>query len=182
MEAIRERARELCLKYRLVHYVQGDDGFGGEDEPDSRAMEAIGEALAQSVNTHGLLVEFFRTFGELQARLYPPFVGRESIPEDPNAPIKRMHRCNACKQYAIGPKARVVHIVNCPLGRLEAIRRELKDAAPHLFVRFKPVHVHTWVERINEETGKSYATCDGCSEIREEVNNAASVPLVQPEL
>ena len=41
-----KRARELALKYRLLALrVRGDDGFGGEDEPDERAVAAILEAL-----------------------------------------------------------------------------------------------------------------------------------------
>jgi hypothetical protein len=38
-------AEELAIKHRLYHFVQGDDGFGGEDEADTRAVAAITEAI-----------------------------------------------------------------------------------------------------------------------------------------
>ena len=43
--AHREYAEKLCLKHHLSHFVQGDDGFGGEDEPNEKAMRAIDEAV-----------------------------------------------------------------------------------------------------------------------------------------
>ena len=40
-----ERARVICRKFRLEHYVPGEDGWGGEDVPNERAMLAVAEAL-----------------------------------------------------------------------------------------------------------------------------------------
>lgn len=41
-------AKELAIKHRLSHYVQGDDGFGGEDEANPKAVAAINEALERA--------------------------------------------------------------------------------------------------------------------------------------
>lgn len=52
-----KKSEELALKHMLSHYVQDDDGFGGEDEPDKRAIAAINEALewaAQQCETTAL--------------------------------------------------------------------------------------------------------------------------------
>lgn len=43
---VKESAREICLKFKCSHYVPGDYGLGGQDEPDERALKAITYALS----------------------------------------------------------------------------------------------------------------------------------------
>lgn len=46
-ESVPEWVEKLAIEHKLRHFVQGDDGFGGEYEADPRAIEAILAAIAR---------------------------------------------------------------------------------------------------------------------------------------
>lgn len=66
--------------------------------------------------------EFLKSFHHLQRKLY------RSVLVDGTT---RVHWCRIC--HANTSKDRVEHHKTCDLGRMEAIRRQLRDAHPDLF-------------------------------------------------
>ena len=56
------------------------------------------------------------------------------------------------------------------LAALEARNKELErmlgTVLPKSSVTTINTHVHSWIERIDEETGKGYSSCDGCAALK----------------
>jgi hypothetical protein len=58
----RRLAVKLALKHRLSRFVQGDDGYGGEDEPEDNAVQALMEAIATTIGGTGGLKDRAESF------------------------------------------------------------------------------------------------------------------------
>lgn len=77
-----------------------------------------------------LFREFIDSFRALQRKMYPHFEVT-AVAEDGSPAIKQIHRCKVCNVSTL--EKTIPHRKGCELARMEAIKRQIKERAPHLF-------------------------------------------------